>query len=260
MSKALEKIADMEPGQKALLSALLGSGAFATSRLLSDVSNRMNPPQDPERSSIQLLLQDPYKKKHQAAAAPNNITSLDPAIADQLPELAKAADSEHPLYEYLKPYAIPALAAPAGFLGTKLLYDKYKEHEANQEIVKAKQQYAEQLAAAEALREKSGSATPLVDALCKAAAEEMQKAAALPGELPGDRQAAEGLLAQQAHSALGNMANNVTGNTYNAGKDALGLLIGGTTLGTLALLLHNHAKKREKEQKSVYPNAIEYAG
>ncbi|RTL07620.1 hypothetical protein EKK58_00165 [Candidatus Dependentiae bacterium] len=136
----------------------VGSGAFALGALLNEVRRQQASEQQRKRQQL----------------PPN-------ALVIDLPRQAKAAEEKFykqasGVLEGLVDHTLSAaIGAPIGFMGTKLLYDKYKKNQTDQEISAANVKY---LRALQALQQKSAEvSTPHVDNFCKSAAETMSKVA-----------------------------------------------------------------------------------
>lgn len=76
---------------------------------------------------------------------------------------------------------------------------------------------------------------------------------------PSELAAAHSDVSSRGTHAFNEAANQATGGTVGGMED---LWVGGAAgvgLGTLAMLIHNHNKKKEREQKAQYPTGVEYA-
>ena len=187
---------------------------------------------------------------HPAAASPSNGAQITGDNSDNL----------------WKVFAM-AGGIPAGFLGMKALYDKYKDHEMNGQIDKSKNKYQAQLMSAQP---KVASETPCVDSFCTAVAEELNKAAnEMPMSISPEQAQAftHSPLIQQAlddkyrSSLLGavkGVGNNLTGDSGSVLRQGmLGLGILGTT-GVLGAAISANNRKRDKETSSQYPTRVVY--
>lgn len=132
-----------------------GSGLFALGALLNEVRRAQAGEQQRKRQQL-----------------PQNALVID------LPRQAKTAEEKFykqasGMLEGLVDHSLSAaVGAPLGFMGTKLLYDKYKKNQTDQEISAANIKY---LRALQALQQKSAATkTPLVDSFCKSAAETLR--------------------------------------------------------------------------------------
>lgn len=87
--------------------------------------------------------------------------------------------------------------------------------------------------------------------------------AGLPIKLPSDPesvQQANDEVNSNSWGTMKNVINNLSGNVPSAAAATWELGGTGAAAGMLAMLLHNHEKKKEREQKANYPTSIEYAG
>ena len=179
MSKAIEKAAVYQPSELFLLSLLAGAGGFGGARLLTDIHNNLTNV-TPSDNSIKLQIPNPHKRQED-----NGMASTDPTMGTQLPALNKGAQDLSPasitnpptLGNTFAPYLAVAGGIPAGFLGAKLLYDKYQQSEQEKQIASVKNQYAKQLMMAQQATAKLAEETPNVDKLCEAMAIELEKSA-----------------------------------------------------------------------------------
>jgi hypothetical protein len=321
MNEILKKASGYTPPELMLLSALGGGSVFAGLRLLTDMGSKLNPPKV-EQNKIKLQLPEN-----------NGIASVTPGEAGPLQGFGKSAEPMQPDW-YVSPLSA-LVGLPIGFLGTKALYDKYQENQGNAQIAEAKKNYTKQLMLAQQMN-KMSEETPLVDAFCKAAAEELDKEAAsllsltkglinkvpglnavkgftnqhkwvtpiaslgalgvadnyvepatksltenapnamgfapsaVPGidsstimkNLPTDDASllsAEDSLSNKASKGGNAFVNKLTGNYWGQTKDTWKALAGLGAAGTFGILLNNHLKKKEKEEKAQYPVGVEYA-
>ena len=135
--------------------AAAGGGAFALGALLNELRRQQAGEEQRKRQQL----------------PPN-------ALVIDLPRQAKAAEEKFykqasGMLEGLVDHTLSAaVGAPLGFMGTKMLYDKYKKNQTDQEISDANVKY---LRALQALQQKSAETkTPLVDNFCKSAVETMR--------------------------------------------------------------------------------------
>lgn len=331
MSEALNKAATVSPKALLVMSLLTGGSAYGGMRLLSDLHEQISP-LVPPNNNIKLQLPSPYKKQEQVPGI--ETTAIGENMNPQQLQLSKDAGGEYdPTWWH--PLAAVGVGLPAGFLGTKALYDTYQDHEYNKKIEAAKQQYTNQLALAQSMNGKIASETPKVDALCEAMAIEQEKSAGViagvravgrglghainfakthpkitrlggfagsaaginaiagnpiggaasnlynstqvgdtpimtqgPGAgqpLPvttspvSDQQAQE-IIASRATALVADKVDKYSGRAGSGVKDAWLGLTGLSAVGMLGLLMHNHTKKKEKEQRANYPTNLEYAG
>ena len=316
MSEILKKAEQFSPTALFLLSALAGSGTFGGMRLLTDLHNQVSPPTPPD-NSLKLQLPNPRKPHYETS-----IEGSDPMMGTQLPSLNKTSELEIPptvasppqvntLGNVWMPYVAMAAGLPAGFLGTKAIYDSYKQNEQEAQIAEAKKQYTNQLMTAQHTTAKLGEETPCVDALCEAIADERKKSAGLkelyntvkipaigggvglgayqgvshlpssgnvmggsPNVVPGlgdekirataahDPASVAGYKSQVnqwGRAGTADAANQLSGGTTGAAWDALKVVGALSGVGILGLLIHNHNKKKEREQKANYPTTVTYA-
>jgi len=146
-------------------SAAVGSGTFALGALIQEVM-----------------------RQRDANAQRNRQQLPDNALVIDLPRRAekKAADLSAPFLKQADGMLSTALAllagAPAGYLGTKALYDGVKKKQTDREIGDANLKYMQTL---QALQQKTAALSlPYVEQFCKAAAENLVKDAGLEKVLP----------------------------------------------------------------------------
>lgn len=138
--------------------AAAGSGTFALGALLNEVRRQRAGEEQRKRQQL----------------PPN-------ALVIDLPRQAKAAQDDFSkradnMLSNLVDHTLSAgIGMPLGFMGSKLLYDKYKKHQGDKDISSANVKY---LQALQALQQKSAEVkTPNVDNFCKSAAEALSKTA-----------------------------------------------------------------------------------
>ena len=76
---------------------------------------------------------------------------------------------------------------------------------------------------------------------------------------PGELASAQSHVASQGTSGFNHAMNQMTGGMSGGAEDMWVGGAGAVGLGTLALLIHNHNKKKEREMKAQYPTGVEYA-
>lgn len=227
-------------------SAALGGGTFAIGALIQEIAR--------QRSA------EDQRKKQQL---PNNALVID------LPRLSqkKAEDSSAFLKQAdgLLANTLAVLAgAPAGYLGAKSLYDGYKKKQSDKEISDANLKYMQTL---QMLQQKTAALnTPLVDQLCKAAAEQLEKQSfnfsSLGKAVPLVAGGAFGGMAANDLGWLDSLKKNpapptsgVLGDVWNGGKDAWTTLAVLTALGGAGAMIHANNKKVNREGAAI-PSAV----
>jgi hypothetical protein len=302
MSEIFKKAAGLTPSEILVLSLLGGAGGFAGMRTFQEAMQKIQgQPQKPKSNAVELQLQDPLKASSPNASEMGGVG---------MPQMGKVAT------DWADWWGMPALAVgvgvPAGFLGTKGLYDHYQQGQNKKQVDEAKQQYMLALQAAQQANAKMASATPSIDGFCDELA---KQANTVPTELnPPDQTAGESLLkvppnfahylfnrlsqvspamfggqdstipgvsnlavmdkAQQNPEIMAK-ARELTANNAAAGmSQARDAVTGGSAdqvkktwlaiaLGTSALAggmgINAYNKKKEKEQKALYPTSIAYA-
>lgn len=233
-------------------SATVGGGAFAIGALIQEINRQREAEAQRKRqqlpaNALVIDMPRPAQKTAEDGSA-SFLKSANELIANTLALLA---------------------GAPAGFIGAKTIYDTYKKKQTDHEINDANLKYMQTL---QALQQKTAELnTPLVDQLCKAAAEELVKSAASLGSVAP-------WLAKAAPWAVGgagglkivndlggfDWAKNrpdpspspgALGSLWGSAKNAWGTLAILTALGGAGAMVHANNKKNERENKNV-PSAV----
>jgi hypothetical protein len=177
MSDNFDKLAfslsELLPAEIFLLSALTGGGSFAGLRYLTDLHNKIRPIKPPS-NKIKLQLPNNHRKD-EVPPELSEIAGMSPSDGF-MAGLGKSASPTPEEPTWWLPGAAGVMGIPLGFLGTKALYDSYKEKQLNEEIETAKKKYTQQLLAAKQLNKMAGD-TPIIDNFCESAAQEIEKIA-----------------------------------------------------------------------------------
>ena len=285
-----------QPADLFLISALTGAGGFGGMRLLSEMLGKVNPPK-PKENVVRLAApnaaetpveefgqqQAPEAAMQSSAPLPKTAAinkTANPAMPSSTqpfggipgqPQVPVSNSTE--LLSQVSPDnssgGMKALALagglPAGFLGAKFLYDKYKAYEMDQKIERSRQDYLQQLAQVQEQQSKMAEITSCVDAFCTAVAEELNKVAGI-GPAQVDALAGSPLIQNAIDDVQrADLSNSVRagGNalSMNAGtllKDTMGVVGAGSLAATLGALMWANKKKREKEEKAQYPMRVVY--
>lgn len=240
----LEKVANFTPAELMGTTAMGGAGAFATVQLLKELLARAKPPQGIPQNS-QLMVDIPTKKKEEEEQQQQQLALLAAGHEPMGMSSVKTAGGFNEPIDNLSSAIVGMSGLPAGFFGTKLLYDAYKNHELNAKLEAQKKQYNDMLYQA-----KFGEATPELDNFCESLADELNK--------QGDfRQHIGTVMNNQGTTGpLRAGANAVTGGVPDLIGDAWLTLAGGVGLGGLAGLIAQSRKKQEKEERGLYPNRV----
>ena len=132
-------------------------------RYLSELSHKLSPP-NIHQDKIKLQLPDPYAEEEKQ---PNTL----------LNGQAKMASEGVASPEWYVPLLAGLAGAPIGFLGSKAVYDHVQEARANKQIEDAKKQYTQQLMLAQQMNKQAE--TPILDSVCEALADGMEKDAGI---------------------------------------------------------------------------------
>lgn len=216
----------------------LGGGAFALGALLNEVRRQRESEAQRNRQEL-----------------PQNALVIDiPRTPGQV--APKTAATKVAFLENLVDHSLSAaVGAPAGFLGAKVLYDKYKKNQTDKEIADANRKY---LATLQAMRQKSAELnTPLVDQFCKSAAETMNKEAsgltkALPWLIGG------GTAAGLGYDAMRDNPGGVAGGSGDLLKKlfySTAILSG---LGLAGAMVHANSKREAKGPATPSAVALNY--
>jgi hypothetical protein len=174
----MNKIADMRefyPQELFALSALAGGGGFAGLRALTEMMHRVKGQPKPQQKAVKLMVPPGQAQEETAMGGqlntgefePHAFTSPKTASFGELPPIGMG-ESPTTIGSLL-----PLLAGlPAGFLGTKMVYDKYKGHEMQGKVDESKKRYLTELQRAQEQMKTAGS-TPKVDKFCEAVAAEL---------------------------------------------------------------------------------------
>lgn len=225
-------------------SAAVGSGGFALGALMQEI-----------------LRQREMEAQRKRQQLPTNALVID------LPRPGvKQAEDEDGFLKSAQELISNTLALlgglPAGFIGTKLLYDAYKKKQTSAEINQANMRYMQAL---QALQQKTGELnTPLVNALCKAAAEQLLKVSnpiinSVPWVLGG---LGAGAAANdfgwfdwmKKHPAPAPDTGTV-GTLWKGTKDAWTTAAILTALGGAGAMIHANSKKQTRENPKI-PSAV----
>lgn len=139
----------------AINAAMLGGGGFATIKLLEEIMRAAQRPPTDDGIPLDKSLHVDIPKAH-------------PQLYKTSEEFLKQADS------LLGSITANLIGAPAGFLGTKAIYDLYKRKQNERDIEAANQKYLEALSQ---LSKASEDKTPALNAYCDQLAETVIKAA-----------------------------------------------------------------------------------
>ena len=167
------------PGELFGIAAAGGAGTFGGVRLLSEILKKVQGQQAPEQQKSVKLMTN--------FGAPPEMQGLRHQPEGQHEYEATGFSSPKTAFEISPPAdgttsgyissLLPLLAGvPAGFLGAKYTYDKYKGSEMDKKTEQAKQQYLQQLATTQQ-QMKTAAATPRVDSFCEAVCQELNAGA-----------------------------------------------------------------------------------
>lgn len=228
-----------------LSSALIGSGGFAATRLLKDTLRAMR--HTAERGEDE-----------------NSLTiDLPKEIAPQQPIHKTGEDDMWKVLAVLG-------GLPAGFMGTKMLYDKYKKNQQDEELNLANERYLDALKNYKIGTDKTP--TPAVDALCEKIAEMVNKNANVfsdisdglaqlnPFSSPSpDRLARQQLTNQKNREVLLNTIRNlpIIRELFEFGKGGAILTALGASGLTYAAMNRARKNRTEAERKSRFPSTVE---
>lgn len=195
-------------------SLIFGGGTFATGALIQEIMR-------------QQALQEEKKRKY----VPENALIVDLPPQKHAGEITDPAFLKSAQSSLKLAWGLPSLetgaailtGVPVGFLGTKMVYDRWKEKQLNKEIAEANKRYAETL---REIGKTSGDLTPNVDMFCAAIGETLGKEAGsgslgkafnwLVKKTPGLRS-----LTPHEAAALGVVAIPATIGTAALGRDML---------------------------------------
>lgn len=174
----LASAGEWQPAEMFGMAAAGGAGGFGAIRLLTEILNKAQGRKTPEaQKAVQLMLQNPQQP------APHGMPGTQEELTeqghhDQMPysspktakwQVTPAADGEPGFASSILPLVA---GLPAGFLGAKWMYDKHKGGQLDKQTEQAKQQYLQELHAAQS-QMKMSSFTPRVDSVCEAVADEL---------------------------------------------------------------------------------------
>jgi len=211
-----------------------------------------------------LMMSDPAEQQNNPGDA---INSTSPKFAE---EKYAAAD-------WGSKILATGVGLPAGFLGTKYLYDSYTDSQGEQKVDSAKKKYLAKLRSIQEETAKQASETPCVDGFCEVLAEQLNKEAFEPttvepsGLVPNWRSmAGNPKLFPEGHKSINSTYTGAAWHKVDQaqryfgdpaghiGETAKVLAALGLT-STLGGLIYANSKKREKEQKLMYPNRVSFA-
>lgn len=144
-------------------SALAGSGVFAFGQLINEI-----------------LRQQTMQKEKKRQSLPENSLVIDipgqPPLSDKQGEEALPEEFIKRANDFINNTAAVMLGLPAGYVGTKAVYDLWKQKQLENEISRAKAKYmaALQQAGKTASDEISNDETPNVDSLCASIADTLE--------------------------------------------------------------------------------------
>ena len=244
--------------ERFLMSAMIGGGSFGAMRLLTDMINRINKPKVYD-NSIRLMTPDPMDKVNNPGDAASSTT----------PNF-----EEGKIAGWANDVMAVGTGLPAGFLGTKYLYDSYTDSQGKQKVDSAKKKYLAKLQEIQEDTAKQASETPCVDGFCEVLALQLNKqalevdAATKLGLKPGWQDAinhspeAAALQDKHRQAALWSKIKGMFGFAadlpYHAGQTGKILAAGGLA-ATLGGLIYANKEKREKERKLMYPDKVTFA-
>lgn len=231
--------------------AAAGGGAFAVGQLIQELTKQ----------------QEAKKRKAQQNIPANALVIDMPKKAELTDEFLKQAN------EIFSNFAGAAVGIPAGFAGTKVLYDHWRKKQNDKELAKSNAKYLQTLQAASKTAEDS---TPFVDALCEGLSTTLEKdagamdvlksigqrAASVPGKWwnsPGGKYTSigtagalglEGYLNHVTPSPK-NSATGVWGSIKDIGKIIAAL----SAVGTGGALI-NAARTKENKEIPKVPSAV----
>lgn len=270
----MSNLSQYSPEQLLLMNLAVGGAGFGAMRLLQDsVGGKQTASTDNNHLTIDIPTQRPEDKKKPAepesvrqrllaalhsannAKLPNEQQSsghaMHPAdlsfsspktanekVANPVTEGAQAPGYDHSLMTILG----AGLGLPAGFMGTKMLYDKMKGSQLDGDIDKKKKEYQEAL-----IRAKFAEESPLTDQFCEAIAAELNKTAM-------DSSTIDYGMNQNTSDMFRRSDVGGAGQTISDVWKLLGATTGGATLMTL---INMHNKKKNTESKSQYPSRLE---
>lgn len=211
--------------EAALYSALMGGGAFGATKLLQEALQARRPKEEEQSNVLNIRIPQPR-------------VPLDP----QEPGVKQADNGAEPWLDLLGPDAQKGLAvglgAPTGFIGAKMLYDKMKQKQIEDETAAKEKHYLNLLANYKTAAAKTH---PHIDGLIDGLVDELDKQADVD-------------MAQLDHDAtvnaqIGSLArgiDNATGGIPTTILQALGLLTGLTGAGVAGGMIYNDRKKKEQ--------------
>ena len=215
------------------MSLLIGGGTFAAGRTGHELMNGLSGPK-PNKREDQLELDVPH----------------------QTPGLKQANDDDFQMN--LNRAILAAVGLPAGFLGTKGLYDHLKGGQMDNRRDMEKQKYLQQLGGMGAFKQANDGASPTTDTFIAKFAEELEKGAfeginfeGLPEEVQ-HRAFQNGFSQDIGSRALGAASGGISDNGIAAAK----MLAITTALLSGGAMLHADQKKRDAEKKQVYPTSV----
>ena len=256
---------EYKPEDILLMSALAGAGGFGGIRLLSEAMNRMSPPK-PKENAVTLNLPGadmPHETMPFSSPKTAGVNDASPVAPPPMPQgapgMPPSTPADQPGWQKI---LMAGVGLPGGFLGAKFMYDKYKEHQMNQKVELAKQQYLQQLQMAQ--QAAKTAEVKCVDSFCEAVADEMNKVALTPEQMQalGNSPELQSTVSAHNQAALGHgikdVANSATLGLTDTGIDAGKLLSLGAVGTTLGALIYANQKKREREMKAQYPMKVVY--